>query len=63
MAGNVPLDTYKIANVYGFNFKVDIEKLKEDIVTDMDNRTGYYKEVSSEVFDKIAEIQSRGIYN
>ena len=61
MAGNVPLDTYKIANVYGFNFKVDIEKLKEDIVTDMDNRTGYYKEVSSEVFDYLVRFSANSL--
>lgn len=41
LKGEIPLKGYQIANVYGFNFKADLSKIREDILTNQ--REWYYR--------------------
>ena len=61
LAGSVPLKPYQIAQVYGFNFKTDIEKLKEDIMRDIDSCTGEYKEVRIEILEYLKTLHTSTI--
>lgn len=37
LSGEIPLKGYQIANVYGFNFHTDLEKIRNDIMKDVDS--------------------------
>lgn len=58
LAGNVPLQPYQIAQVYGFNFKTDIDKLKQDIVDDVQNCTGKYRAVRLDILDHLKNLHA-----
>ena len=58
LAGNVPLDTYKIAQVYGFNFTTDIDDLKERILNDIESCTGEYKKVHEDIFQYLTSFRA-----
>lgn len=48
LAGNIPLKGHQIAQVYGFNFKTDMDMLKNKILEDIETCTGEYKKVKLE---------------
>lgn len=43
--GEIPLEPWNVAQVYGFNFKTDIEYLKQEIVRDIDNNHGEFSHI------------------
>lgn len=61
LAGNVPLKPYQIAQVYGFNFKTDIDKLKADILADIDICQGEYRSVRLELLEKLKTLHCESI--
>ena len=60
LSGEIPLEPWNVANVYGFNFKTDIEYLRDAVVDDIDNNSGEYSHVDPEVLKylKIININS-----
>lgn len=48
LKGNIPVKGYQIAQVYGFNFKTDMDMLKSKILEDIESCTGEYKKVKEE---------------
>ena len=61
LAGNVPLQPYQIAQVYGFNFKTDIDKLKQEIVDDVQNCTGKYRAVRLDILDHLKNLHANSL--
>lgn len=49
--GRIPLKGYQIANVYGFNFHTDLNKIRQDIMEHQDilAHDGYYEYIDGEV--------------
>lgn len=45
LTGEIPLEPYNIATIYGFNFKTDIDYLREEILDDIENNYGRYSKV------------------
>jgi hypothetical protein len=47
--GEIPLEPWNIANVYGFKFKTDIAYLREAVLNDLENQHGEYSNVDPEL--------------
>lgn len=45
LKGEIPLDPWNVAQVYGFNFKTDLDYLRNEIIDDIDNCYGEYSHV------------------
>ena len=58
MAGNCPLKGYQIAQVYGFNFKEDIDLIRDQIIQDVESCTGEYKEVNLEILNYLNTLNA-----
>ena len=58
LAGNVPLKPYQIAQVYGFNFKTDIDMLKMKILEDIESCTGEYRAVREELLGYLKTLNT-----
>jgi hypothetical protein len=54
----VPLDAYKIAQVYGFNFKEDINALKDKIAEDIEISQGEYRSVRTELLNYLKTLNT-----
>lgn len=58
LTGEIPLKPWNIAHVYGFNFKTDLDELREDIVDQIEANHGVFSEVDPKV---LSFIKSRTI--
>ena len=61
LTGEIPLEPWNVANVYGFNFKTDIEYLREAIVEDIENQHGEYSHVDPELVSYLKLITINSI--
>lgn len=52
--GRIPMIGYQIANVYGFNFHTDLEKIRTDIMEDKD----HYKYIDDEVLTILTKMNA-----
>ena len=43
LTGEIPLDPRQIANIYGFNFKSDLDKIRNDIIKDHEEKYRLYR--------------------
>ena len=56
LTGEIPIEPWNIATVYGFNFKTDIDYLREAIVDDIDANYGEYHKVDPELLKYLKYI-------
>ena len=56
--GDVPLKPHQIAQVYGFNFKEDIDALKDKITHDLQNYSGEYRAVRSQILNYLKNLNT-----
>ena len=59
--GEIPLEPWNIANVYGFNFKADIEYLREAVLNDVENGYGEFSHVDPELLKYLKLITINSI--
>ena len=61
LAGNIPLKGHQIAQVYGFNFKTDMDMLKSKILNDIETCTGEYKKVRLEMLEYLKTLNATSL--
>lgn len=61
LAGNIPLKGHQIAQVYGFNFKTDMDMLKSKILEDIETCTGEYKKVRLEILEYLKTLNATSL--
>lgn len=61
LKGEIPLEPHNIATVYGFNFKTDIDYLREEILDDIENNYGRYSKVDPELLSFIKTTKMNSV--
>ena len=61
LRGNIPLKGHQIAQVYGFNFKTDIDALREKVLNDIESCTGEYKKVKLETLKYLNTLNATNL--
>ena len=56
LKGEIPIRSDKIATIYGFNFKTDIEYLREEILKDIEGQYGTFSHVDPEFLKYLKDI-------
>ena len=56
LTGEIPLKGYQIANVYGFNFHTDINIIRNEIINDITENKGQYKDVDPQILTYLKDL-------
>jgi hypothetical protein len=59
LTGEIPLKPWNVAQVYGFNFKTDVDKLKDDIIEQIEMNHGLFSEVDPNILKYIQTVNIR----
>ena len=61
LTGEIPLKPWNVAQVYGFNFKTDVDKLKDDIIEQIEMNHGLFSEVDPNILKYIQTVNIRTV--